>query len=140
MNFEKLVRVYVEEAIKLNKYKKSCHIALLIYKKNKVISYGFNQMDRCYFRGRKICSLHAEIDCLRKIKPTVKLENKKYKLVVVKISRYDLKLTDSRPCDFCTQYIKRVGINSVYCSMESGEIKKIDMDSYIPYKICPKIQ
>lgn len=139
MDFINLVQPYIDKAIELNKNKKSCHIALLVCNKNKVISYGFNQMDRGCFRGKKIYSLHAEIDCLRKIRPITKLDNRKYKLVVVKISRFDKKLTDSRPCDYCTQFIKGVGINSVYCSIESGKIEKINMNNYKPFKICPRV-
>jgi deoxycytidylate deaminase len=138
MSYDNIVKQYIDDAIKLNKYKKSCHIALLIKGKNEVLSYGYNQMDRGCFRGKSITSLHAEIDCLRKIRPFTRLCNKKYTLVVVKISRHDKSFTDSRPCDQCTRYIKSVGINSIYCSNELGHIEKIHMDNYTPCKICYK--
>lgn len=141
MNYDTIntiIKQYIDDAMELNKYKKSCHIALLIKGKNKVISHGFNQMDRGCFRGKSITSLHAEIDCLRKIRPFTRLCNKKYIFVVVKVSRYDKSFTNSRPCDCCTKYIKGVGINSIYCSTELGSIEKINMDDYTPCKICYK--
>lgn len=139
MNYQNIIYRYIEDAIELNRHKKSCHIAILVKRKNEVISYGFNQMERGCFRGKKITSLHAEIDCLRKIRPVTRLDNKKLTLVVVKISRYDMSFTDSRPCDCCTNYIKGVGINTIYCSTESGSIEKININNYNPFKICHKI-
>jgi hypothetical protein len=137
MNFDKIIQNYVQEALEHNKYNKSCHIAILLDGKQP-ISYGFNQMDRQCFRGKAITSLHAEVDCLRKVRPISLIRKKNYKLVVIKISRLDFKYTDSRPCDCCTKFIKGVGLNYVYCSMKDGEIHKINFNNYIPEKITPR--
>jgi deoxycytidylate deaminase len=137
MDFDSIIRGYITDALEHNKYNKSCHIAVLLDRK-KVVSYGFNQMDRQCFRGKAITSLHAEIDCLRKLRPISSIK-KKYKLLVIKVSRHDFTYTDSMPCDCCTRYIKGVGLNSVYASNENGKIEKINLETYNPVKITYQI-
>lgn len=140
MNFDKIIQNYASEALELNRYNKSCHIAILLHKK-KVVSFGYNQMDRQCFRGKAITSLHAEVDCIRKIRPISDISKRNYSLLIIKISRYDHTYTNSKPCDCCTKFIKGVGINHVYCSNENGEIEKIKLDdSYIPEKITYSIK
>lgn len=137
MNFERIVNLFLEDALDCNKNEKSCHMAILMNGKNKIYSHGFNQMDRHYFQGKCVTSLHAEVNCLSRIK--IKTNNlKKYKLLVIKVSRHDMSFTDSRPCDICTELIREIGIKKVYCSNKNGTIEKLNMNNYIPEKITPR--
>jgi deoxycytidylate deaminase len=140
MDFDKIIRTYLQDALTLNKNNKSCHMAFLLHHQ-KIISHGFNQMDRQCFRGRAITSLHAEIDCIRKIRPLSDINRRNYKMLIIKVSRHDLKYSNSKPCDCCTKFIKDVGINHIYCSNNNGTIEKIKLDSsYIPEKIAHSLK
>jgi deoxycytidylate deaminase len=133
-SFENIIQGYIEEAIELNKYNKSCHVALLMQGKRKVVSYGFNQMDRQCFRGKSVYSLHAEVDCLRKCRPIKDIMKRNYSLVVVKVSKKDDgTYYDSMPCKHCTDFLLGLGFKSVYCSNRDGKIVKVNLDIYIPY-------
>jgi len=138
MSFDRIIQQYVDEVLEHNKNHKSCHIAILLQGR-KVISVGFNQMDRQCFRGESIRSLHAEIDCLRKCRPITDIYKRNYKLLIVKISkdkRNDKQIyTDSRPCDCCTKFIIGLKIKRVYCSNENGQIEKLNLKTYEPYVI-----
>ena len=135
--YENIVQGYVDEARELNKNNKSCHVALLIQGKRKVVSYGFNQMGRQCFRGKSIYSLHAEVDCLRKCRPIRDVMKRNYTLVVVKIGKIDTKTYyDSMPCKHCTKFLLGLGFKNVYCSNKHGEIVKINLNNYIPYNAC----
>lgn len=139
MNFDRIIHIFLDEALALNKENKSCHIAILL-QGSKIISHGFNQMDRQCFRGKGITSLHAEIDCLRKCRPKKDLLKRNYSLLIVKITRAKTInntniYTDSRPCDCCTKYIIGLGFKHIYCSTQDGLIEKIKLDNYVPFKI-----
>jgi hypothetical protein len=135
--FERAIQGFVDEARELNKNNKSCHVALLMQGKRKVISYGFNQMDRQCFRGKSVFSLHAEVDCLRKCRPIKDVMKRNYSLVVVKVAKEeDGKFYDSMPCKYCTKFLLGLGFRSVYCSNSQGKIVKVDLNSYIPYNAC----
>jgi deoxycytidylate deaminase len=136
MSFEKVIRPFIEEALEYNKDNKSCHVAILLQGKHKVISHGFNQMDRQCFRGKSIRSLHAEIDCIRKCRPLKDLLKRNYNLVILKVAK-DVNRTfyDSRPCKHCTIFLQGLGFKNVYCSDNNGEIVKINLDEYIPYNL-----
>lgn len=132
--FENIIQEYADEARKLNKKSKSCHVALLIQGKRKVISYGFNQMDRQCFRGKSIYSLHAEVDCLRKCRPIKDVMKRNYTLVVVKIGKLDTgTYYDSMPCKHCTKFLLGLGFKNIFCSDKHGKIVKINLDKYVPY-------
>ncbi len=131
--FENAIKGYIKEAIELNKHNKSCHVALLMQGK-KIVSHGFNQMDRQCFRGKSILSLHAEVDCLRKCRPIKDIIKRNYSLVVVKVSKNDNGIYyDSMPCKHCTKFLLGLGFKNVYCSNKDGKIVKINLGEYIPY-------
>jgi len=137
MQLENTIQEYIDEAIQLNRKNKSCHIALLMQGKKKVISYGINQVDRQYFKGKSVLSLHAEVDCLRKCRNKFASKDiKNYSLVVIKVGKKDdLTYHDSMPCKHCTKFLLGLGFKNIYCSNKDGKIIKIDLDSYIPYNI-----
>lgn len=136
-SYENIIQIYMNKAREINKHNKSCHLALLLQGKRKVVSYGFNQMDRQCFRGKSVYSLHAEVDCLRKCRPIKDVMKRNYSLVVVKISKKDNnKYYDSMPCKYCTKFLLNLGFKTIYCSNNQGNIVKINLNDYIPYNIC----
>lgn len=114
---------HIYDSLNKNKKEKSCHIAVL-FKNKSMIYVGHNQMNRQFYNGKMITSLHAEIDCIRKIKKHRKCN----KLFVVKISKKstidNIILYDSRPCVNCTNTLLNKGFKYVYCSDETGNIIK----------------
>jgi cytidine deaminase len=136
MNFEKAIQSYVDEALEFNKNNKSCHVALLMHGKRKVISYGFNQMDRQCFRGKSVFSLHAEVDCLRKCRPIRDVMRRNYTLVIVKVAKNDdCTFHDSMPCKHCKKFLQGLNFKSVYCSNSKGKIVKVVLNDYTPYNL-----
>lgn len=131
--FLNVIQGYVDNALEFNKNNKSCHVALLLQGK-KVVSYGFNQMDRQCFRGKSVLSVHAEIDCLRKCRPIKDIIKRNYTLVIVKLAK-DINGTfiASMPCKSCTKFIKGLNFKKVYCSNNQGQIVKINLNEYVPY-------
>lgn len=135
--FEQIIHGYVDKAREINKDNKSCHIAILMQGKRKVISYGFNQMDRQCFRGKSVYSLHAEVDCLRKCRPIKDIMKRNYKLIIAKIGKKeDTTFYDSMPCKHCTKFLLGLGFKNVYCTNSSGNITKVNLNKYIPYNLC----
>lgn len=128
----RLIHNYIVKARELNKQNKSCHIAILLRGK-KIVTYGFNNMDRQCYRGKPIFSMHAEIDCLRKYKPSGSINKRNYTLVVVKVAKLEDKYYDSMPCKNCTKVILELGIKKLYCSRNNGDIVKINLKEYVPY-------
>lgn len=97
----------------------------------KQIASGYNH-HRTYSKDKSIlteysCSLHAEMDCIRK------LNNSRYKnklkdvcLYVVKINS-DYKLGNSQPCSACTSVLKSHKLKKVYYSVDDGFVcSKVD--------------
>lgn len=129
--FENIIHRFIDEAFEVNKNSKSCHVAFLLKGRHKVVSYGFNQMDRQFYKGKMTNSLHAEIDCLRKTRNV-----RKYTLVVVKIAKTNTrKYYNSMPCKQCTDYLIDSGFKRIYCSNDQGQIVKIVLNNYTPYNL-----
>ncbi len=136
MNFENVIQGYIDNALEFNKDNKSCHFALLMNGRHRVVSYGYNQMDRQCFRGKSILSLHAEIDCLRKCRPIKDIIKRNYTLVIIKVAKNEKKtFYDSMPCKHCKEFLQGLNFKSVYCSNNNGKITKIILNDYIPYDL-----
>lgn len=134
MSFENIIKSFVNDALEYNKDNKSCHVALLMQGKRRVISYGYNQMDRQCFRGKSIYSLHAEIDCLRKCRPIRDIMRRHYTLVIVKVGKdNDGTFHDSMPCKHCKKFLQGLNFKNVFCSNSKGEIVKVNLENYVPY-------
>jgi deoxycytidylate deaminase len=135
MNFDRIIQNFVDEALEFNKDNKSCHVAILMNGR-KVISHGYNQMDRQCFRGKSIFSLHAEIDCLRKCRPIRDIMKRNYTLIIVKVAKNKKILYhDSMPCKQCKKFLQGLNFKSVYCSNNEGKIVKVILDDYVPYNL-----
>ena len=144
-HFKPTVLKYVQEARDLNRFNKSCHIAVLMQGTRKVCSYGINQMERQYYRGRHVSSLHAEIDCVRKCKSIDGKRKRRsqttstahgYTLIVAKVSKNDNnKFYSSMPCKDCTRFLLEHGFKKIYCTTYEGAIVKVRLDDYVPYDL-----
>lgn len=134
MCLESIIQLYANKALEHNGDNKACHMALLMSGNNKVISFGFNQMDRQCFRGKYVSSVHAEIDCLRKYRPIRDLMKRNYYLVIVKVAKSDkVMYHDSMPCKHCTRFLLGLNFRHVYCSNKDGSITKLNLNAYVPY-------
>lgn len=114
-----------------SKEKKQSHVAFLLSGK-KVLSIGLNDYYHQSLNGKRISSLHAEINCLRKyFKKHIKIKRDKYKLLVVNVNSIG-NLKNSSPCHYCAQELLRMGFTKVYYSNDDGVIvkKKITELSY----------
>ncbi len=128
-HYDTIVNKYKQFA--MNPESRSCHIAFLL-KGKKMLHIGLNQMNRNYYEGQTVTSLHAEIDCLRKIRHN---KIKKYNILVVNINKAsdDKLYKDSRPCKHCTDYLIKKGFKHIFCSTHNGIIEKINLKDYKPY-------
>ena len=84
----------------------------------KQIASGYNY-HRTYSKDKSIlkdytCSMHAEIDCIRKIRnSSFRNKLKNICLYVVQISK-DCEFKNSKPCSSCTAVLKDIKIKKVY--------------------------
>ena len=64
MKFESILSLYLEDTYK--KEKKQSHQAFLLYG-NKLVYSEHNEYDRYILRGERMSSLHAEMNCVRRL-------------------------------------------------------------------------
>jgi deoxycytidylate deaminase len=124
---------YLEDGLLYNKDNRVCHIAFLL-KGKKMVRIGYNQMHRNYYNRKVITSLHAEVDCIRKL--TGCKNYNRYSILVINIYKgrnNSVHFKDSRPCKDCTNFLKEKGYKNIFCSTEKGIIEKINFNSYDPY-------
>jgi len=77
----------------------------VIISKNKIIATGFNR----FVNGK---SIHAEIDCLRKLK----MRTINAYMIVIRINKSG-ELRNAKPCKACLDAIEKAGIKTVYHSI-----------------------
>lgn len=103
---------------------------------NKIIGSGFNDSRRCFVRGRKYYSIHAEMMALimsgltplsQKGKYSHKrglyggVRKRNYDVWVIRIGPND-SLKYSYPCNECIDMMKEYGIQRVFYSDHDGQI------------------
>lgn len=99
--------------------------AILVYKK-KIISTGFNKQKshplqsrlnrlRCCEHKRERTFIHAEIDCLRKLKKIPAGS----KLFIGRIDKNGIRAL-SRPCEACLEYIRLCNIKEIVYNTSDG--------------------
>lgn len=118
-----------------NKYKKQFHGAVVAYG-NKIIGTGFNDIRRCFVRGEKYFSIHAEMMALmmsgltplsKKGKYSHKrglhggIRKRNYDLWVVRVGATS-NLKYSYPCNECINMMKNYGIHRVFYSDHDGNM------------------
>lgn len=107
-------RIAINQSTMLQK-----HSALLIDSHGSVVSWGYNQNDRCRLGLDCLPGLHAEIDCLRKIPVR---HNKKLDMIILHPSRTkDIYYKPSCPCNICLHYIRKYNIRKIYYVDSSTE-------------------
>ena len=68
-------------------------------------------------------AIHAEMHALKKVK---NIKNKKIDIYVVKFSKHELIMGNSKPCQNCCNVIKKnKNIKNIYFSTGSGRINKV---------------
>ncbi len=107
------------------------HIAYLL-KGKKVINHSRNNYHRQYVGGKATTSLHAEVGCMLKYKDCDKIK-KGFNLLILRFSKNDGQLCDSRPCNNCRLFLMQKGVTKVYCSTADGTIKKFKLDELEEY-------
>ena len=103
----------------------------------KQIASGYNCY-RTYSKDKTIikkntCSMHAEMNCIRKVKNKNKFQNKlkNVSLYVVQLNN-DNEFKNSKPCSNCTMVLKDINIKKVYYyTIEDGFICS-KIESVIP--------
>ena len=105
-------------------------IGCVAVSKGKIIATGFNstkshpvQMKYDNYRDLRAGevpphTLHAEIDCLNKIK-SENVDMSKLKLYIYR-KRFDTPAGLARPCPACMQRIKDLGIKDIYYTTNTG--------------------
>ena len=102
-----------------------------IFKKDRILSYGVNQIGNT--KGQNP-GIHAECDAILKLRP---LKNKKklqsINLVVIRLSSKN-KIQSSKPCNNCIETMKILPqkkgykIENIYYSNEEGNIIKTNLN------------
>jgi len=131
---DKMLKSINIELINRNKKKDntSDHVCFIIdYKSKEILSYSFN----IYYKSDKFpFSIHSEINTITKYYKTTKLDKNKYKskkfLVVLKITKSG-KLSSSKPCQACANYINNnvdnLNLMHVYYSTEFNDLAKLEI-------------
>ncbi len=103
----------------------------VVLRNGKVISTGFNYPRlRIINKTRLSCSTHAEMSAI------LSLKNKKANSILVIRINKDGQLCDSKPCQYCFNFIENSGIKKIYYSNEYGNIvfiktNKINIESLV---------
>lgn len=117
MNLEVLLEQAKEKALESN-----CRVPMVAFllRNGKPIAYGVNKKG---FRG---ASIHAEIDCLRKIR-FQKRRGKNTTMVVIRHLR-DGTMANAKPCANCVEVLKNMGVKNVAwtTNKQSFELSRID--------------
>lgn len=91
-------------------------IGAVLVKGRSIIATGFNQIRPCEFPATNHweCSLHAEIDCIRKVLTSYQPNQlSKYDLYVARVSNRHEGLC-AKPCETCQEVLNYYGIRRVY--------------------------
>ena len=120
----------------------------VITKGSKIICKGYNSSRSKYLNHNKGC-MHAEVAVAKEFEKMIKkkhswrcikTKNNKYNLSgytlwVVRASMRtedlnNLKCTESRPCQNCTCYLKKLGFKKIAYSDSNGNINIVNLNSY----------
>lgn len=113
-------RFFIEEAI-LNANKsrlhRSNHGAIIIYR-GKIIGRGFNKICVENINNINRFSVHAEVDAIQNALRKISFTQLKYcTLVVVRVEKEGNTL-NSKPCKYCTNFIKKCQISQCFYSSD----------------------
>lgn len=114
MNIERWIKIAVEEAKKSTFNPK---VGAIIFNKGIFVSSGHNYSHRSIknhhpkYRKSKY-SIHAEVDTIIRAKTDLKGKS----ILVIRINNKD-EFRLSKPCKWCYEYLKHVGIKKCYYSI-----------------------
>jgi deoxycytidylate deaminase len=119
-----------------NNDKRYHHVAFLI-KGSRKINVSTNIYERTFMNGRRLSSVHAEMNVTRIIRS--KDQNKKgLDILVVRINKSGsgvprFGLCESMPCGACVEHLKNLGFKRIYYSDHNGNIQKVKLSSIRKY-------
>ena len=100
-------------------------IGACIFNKKRILSIGRNYPSKSVKHLKNKfkkwgTSIHAEVDAIIKAKRDIRGMS----MLVVRVSKSGLAL--AKPCSFCMEYLRHVGIKNIYFSNEKGDIERLD--------------
>ena len=114
----------------LNVELRCSHIAFLI-KKNKICHIGMNigkthpRVLKYNYKGGSNSNIHAELRvCIKSGKENLK----EFTMVVLRVDRNG-KLSNSKPCNGCTQLIRQFSVGEIWFSDKNGQILKLNYEN-----------
>jgi len=120
---KKIIETVVELANKSTYYQK---IGAVIFKRNTIISKGYNQVEtvRKHLHPKFQQwpgSIHAEVDAIIKAKQNLK----GCEILIIRVNN-DNQFRLAKPCEYCQMYLEYVKIKKIYYSINSFPyIKKL---------------
>lgn len=126
VKFEKLIRKARAIAPNIDERSKSRHISFLL-KRNKIISYGWNQPWKSHsiakLSGARFAAIHAELSTL--IRSNLRF-NEVHGLTMVNVRFLkDGTIGISKPCSICQKMLNGFGITDIYYTIEGGEFAQM---------------
>tara|TARA_B100001093_G_scaffold314618_1_gene300192 strand:+ start:835 stop:1305 length:471 start_codon:yes stop_codon:yes gene_type:complete len=124
-----LSNIAINIALQSNQhYKLGC----IIIKNGKIVCKSFNDK-RSRIDGRNFVCVHAETNAIHNLlkyeKKYRKLKN--YSLFVIRIGRDEsgnIIFRNAKPCKYCTETIKKVGLKKIIYSNEEGILEKMKIN------------
>lgn len=108
----------VRPSAKINTKKSYCHTAVIV-KGNKILATATNRSgSRSQGSGYSQCTIHAEMDCLKKLGDVTKLRGAD--MYVWRLDKTNVMTMNSKPCCSCTcvlmKCMREYGLKNVYYS------------------------
>lgn len=117
---------FVDEIKKLaQKSQMKFRLAAVVYDGEEIISTGYNRPFVTHRLANKgYCSIHAEVDALRRL--TEQRDSEKLSMYVVRIKR-DGSFGNSKPCSKCAAEIRMAGIRTVFFTNDAGDFEEMTL-------------
>lgn len=116
------IGIYTKAVIEATKSTSLYRVGAIIFKGKRIISVGHNYSMRSASKlhpnkQKYPGSIHAEMSAILKARRSLK----GYSILVIRLSKND-EIRLAKPCKWCMNYLKAVGINKLYYSTNTGEI------------------
>ena len=124
-----LSNIAIDIALQSNQhYKLGC----LIIKNGKVVCKNFNDK-RSRINKKNFVCIHAEVNSIHNLLKIEKNQRKlkNYTLLVLRIGKDkngDIALRNAKPCKFCTESIKKIGLKKIIYSNDDGNLEKVKLN------------
>ncbi len=111
-SIEQILNCYKNKSDLINKY------IAIIYYRNKIISIGYNYLNKCKFIDNEYCtykySIHAELNAISQIKNKNILNN--CYIIIMKYNNNNY--NNAIPCDKCKKLISKYKLNIKYLNID----------------------